>query len=152
MKEKCKHTNYIITSKYHVLQAPLGNDWVQSLSINNVQRWSPIEDEWVYPRKYVFSLLEVPFLYELSRAIVVTLLYCHLSLVESLPRRNLLSWKRSSFDCNNTAQKMKFSVKDFLSKCDQIRSLLRIWSHLLMKSLMKNFIFCALYFLQKIPL
>ena len=38
---------------------------------------------------------------------------------------------------------MKFSIKDFFSKCDQIRSKLRIWSHLLMKSLMENFIFCA---------
>ena len=28
----------------------------------------------------------------------------------------------------STAQKMKFSISDFLSKCDQIRSLLRIWS------------------------
>ena len=42
-----------------------------------------------------------------------------------------------------TAQKMKFSIKDFFSKCDQIRRKLRIWSHLLMKSLMENFIFCA---------
>ena len=38
---------------------------------------------------------------------------------------------------------MKFSIKDFFSKCDQICSLLRIWSHLLKKSLMENFIFCA---------
>ena len=37
------------------------------------------------------------------------------------------------------AQKMKFSMKDYLSKCDQIRSFLRIWSHLLKKSLMENF-------------
>ena len=44
---------------------------------------------------------------------------------------------------HNTAQKMKFSIKDFFSKCDQIRSFLRIWSHLLKKSLMANFIFCA---------
>ena len=43
-----------------------------------------------------------------------------------------------------TAQKKKFSSKDFFSKCDQIRSLLRIWSHLLKKSLMESFIFCAL--------
>ena len=43
-----------------------------------------------------------------------------------------------------TAQKMKFSIKDFFSKSDQIRSFLRIWSHLLKKSFMKNFIFCAL--------
>ena len=42
-----------------------------------------------------------------------------------------------------TAQKMKYSIKDFFSKCDQTRSFLRIWSHLLEKSLMENFIFCA---------
>ena len=40
-----------------------------------------------------------------------------------------------------TAQKMKFSIKDFLSKYDRIRNFLRIWSHLLKKSLMENFIF-----------
>ena len=34
---------------------------------------------------------------------------------------------------------MKFSIKDFSSKCDQIRSFLRIWSHLLKQSLMENF-------------
>ena len=39
---------------------------------------------------------------------------------------------------SNIAQKMKFSNKDFFSKCDQK---LRIWSHLLKKSLMENFIF-----------
>ena len=43
-----------------------------------------------------------------------------------------------------TAQKQKFSLKYYFSKCDQIRSFLRIWSHLLKKSLMKNFIFCAM--------
>ena len=46
----------------------------------------------------------------------------------------------------DTAQKMKFSIKDFFSKCDQIRSFLRIWSHLLKKSLIENFIFCAVGF------
>ena len=38
---------------------------------------------------------------------------------------------------------MKFSFKDFFSKRDQIRSFLRIWSHLLKKSLIENFILCA---------
>ena len=38
---------------------------------------------------------------------------------------------------------MKFSIKDFFSKCNKIRSFLRIWSHLVKKSLMENFIFCA---------
>ena len=42
-----------------------------------------------------------------------------------------------------TAQKLKFSTKDFFSKCDQIRRKLRIFSHLLNKYLMENFIFCA---------
>ena len=43
----------------------------------------------------------------------------------------------------HTAQKMKFCIKDFFSKCDQIPSFLWIWSHLLKKSLTENFIFCA---------
>ena len=41
---------------------------------------------------------------------------------------------------------MKFSIKDFLNKCDQFRSFLRIWSHLpkiflvnVTKSLTENF-------------
>ena len=42
-----------------------------------------------------------------------------------------------------TVQKMKFSIKDFFSKCDQIRSFVQFWSHLLKKSLMENFIYCA---------
>ena len=40
-----------------------------------------------------------------------------------------------------TAQKMKFSIKDFFNKCDQIRSFLRIWSHSLKKSLMETSFF-----------
>ena len=38
---------------------------------------------------------------------------------------------------------MKFSIQDFFSKCDQICSILWIWLHLIKKSLMENFIFCA---------
>ena len=38
---------------------------------------------------------------------------------------------------------MKFSIKDFFSKCDQLRTKLRICSHLLKKSLMEKFIFCV---------
>ena len=38
---------------------------------------------------------------------------------------------------------MKFSIKDFFNKCDQIRSFLRIWSHLRKKSLIENFFLCA---------
>ena len=39
---------------------------------------------------------------------------------------------------------MQISIKDFSSECDQIRSYRIIWSHLLNKSLMENFIFCAI--------
>ena len=40
---------------------------------------------------------------------------------------------------------MKLSIMDFLS-------LLRIWSHLLKKSLMENFMFCAVKFAKAFPL
>ena len=40
---------------------------------------------------------------------------------------------------------MKFTIKDFFSKCEQICRKTWIWSHLLKKSLMVNFIFCTLY-------
>ena len=39
------------------------------------------------------------------------------------------------------AQKMEFFIQDFFSKYDQIGSFLLIWSHLLNKFLMENFIF-----------
>ena len=41
----------------------------------------------------------------------------------------------------STTQKMKFFIKDLFSKRDQRK--LRIWSHLPKKSLIENFIFCA---------
>ena len=43
------------------------------------------------------------------------------------------------------AQKMKFCLKNFFSKCEQICSFLRIWSHLLKKSLMEDSISCAVF-------
>ena len=43
---------------------------------------------------------------------------------------------------------MKFSIKDFFIKCDQIRRKLRKWSHLMKKPLMENFIFCVVYTLD----
>ena len=42
-----------------------------------------------------------------------------------------------------TAQKLKFSIKNFFNKCNQIHSFLRIWCPLLEKSLMENFSFWA---------
>ena len=55
-------------------------------------------------------------------------------------------------DIDFTAQKMKFSIKHFFSKCYQIRSFLRIWLHLLKKSLMENITFCAVLPLRTLPM
>ena len=46
---------------------------------------------------------------------------------------------------------MKFSIIGLFSKCDQIRRKLRIWSHSMKKSLMENFIFCAMQFKTNAP-
>ena len=52
-------------------------------------------------------------------------------------------WKTVATSGTVTAQKMKFSIKNFFSKCDQICSSLRIWLDLLKKSLMETLILCA---------
>ena len=44
---------------------------------------------------------------------------------------------------------MKFSTKDFSSKCDQIRWKLQVWSHLLKKSLIEVFIFSSVRTVKK---
>ena len=59
-----------------------------------------------------------------------------------LPPGSMFSQVWKSY-ARHTAQKMKFPIKDFISKCDQICRKLRIWSHFLKKSLMENFMFCA---------
>ena len=53
----------------------------------------------------------------------------------------LLSYLLLTMIVSYNLQKTEFSIKDFFSKCDQIRSFLRVWSHLLKESLMENFIF-----------
>ena len=70
-------------------------------------------------------------------------------------RRNLMSYVngkelKEKVIYIYTAQKMKFFIKDFFSECDQICSKLRIRSHLLSKSLMENFIFCAVSLTYKL--
>ena len=42
-----------------------------------------------------------------------------------------------------TVQRINFFINEFFKKCDEIRSFLWIWSHLLKKSFMENFIFCT---------
>ena len=47
---------------------------------------------------------------------------------------------RGVFRTPSHCTKNEISIKDFFCKCDQIRRFLQIWSHLLRKSLMENFI------------
>ena len=71
--------------------------------------------------KYIFDQNKFlkRFMYKEQRRTVVLLIWEHLVEVWMI---------------GFTAQKMKFSVTDFSSKCDQILSFLRIWLHLLKKS------------------
>ena len=50
---------------------------------------------------------------------------------------------RTTLITENTAQKIKFSIKDFFIKCDQTRRKLWIWSHVGKKFSIENFIFYA---------
>ena len=63
-----------------------------------------------------------------------------------LLKMNLLNTRylTNYYFISNTKNKM-FSIEGFFSKCEQIRSFLRIWSHLLKKSLMENLISCAVF-------
>ena len=51
-----------------------------------------------------------------------------------------------TFNLRHCKKTMKFAIKDFFSKCGQIRSFLRIWSHLPKKSLLQTsfFVQCIL--------
>ena len=71
--------------------------------------------------------------------------YEGLQLYENVTLSEMLSYKicqvlQNIIFSRSTAQKMKFSMKDFFSKCNQIRRKLRIWSYLQKKSLIENFI------------
>ena len=79
----------------------------------------------------------------LSSKTLTNISFLHIALYYSFAYLHLIYARLMEKNGFHIAQKMKFSVKDFFSNCDQIRSFLWIWSHLLRKSLMENFIFCA---------
>ena len=77
-------------------------------------------NEFCYCSKYCHSFIEVTVIDEFKHSILM-------KFMQSLE----ISVRSSKYE------------KDFFSKCDQIHRNLRIWLHLLKKSLMENFIFCA---------
>ena len=54
-------------------------------------------------------------------------------------------WNQRSLIFCFTAQKMKFSIKAFFDMNSQNRWKQRIWSHLVRKFLLENFIFCTVF-------
>ena len=84
----------------------------------------------------VFQMHRV-YLFHCIMFVPVLKFFCKKSIV--LPRWYWYSVLRR----HDAAQKLKFHIKDLFSKCDQIRSFHRIWSHLLKNFSMEIFIFCA---------
>ena len=64
--------------------------------------------------------------------------------INGKPFSSLLSFPLLCIPLHGYWTKIQFSIKDFFSKCDQIRSFLRI----LKTSLMENIIFFALHFVR----
>ena len=98
---------------------------------------------------FIFAVCEKPFFK--SSYLIIQILLCSCErhrknfvniLIKQFIITSVYQWYFSKIITFN-AQKMKFSIKDFFGKRDQIRIFLRIWSHLMKKSLMENFIFCT---------
>ena len=98
---------------------------------------TPMEADINSPSWVFFKFFELYKWYQIAQRITNTF-YSTLFLQVFLWIKNCVV-----FHSSKTAQKMEFSMKDFFSKCDQIRRILRILSHLLKKIIMENFIFCA---------
>ena len=92
--------------------------------------------------RLVFSPISYEWLSVLNNRLKILVFFLNILGIFQMSSFNPLM-PDSKKDHTHTAQKMKFFIKGFFSKCDQIRRKLRIWSHLLKKSLMENFIFFA---------
>ena len=81
-------------------------------------------------RVYLVSIIKV---FTVATLFIQKILY-YLLIMKYIVFFKLSSLLNSLKQSYEAVQKMKFSVKDFYSKCDQIRRKLRICSHLLKKS------------------
>ena len=93
------------------------------------------------------------FLGKIRQKLHASLILCKKKYVYQISAENLVSKEKvtgketNHFNSKYTAQKWKFSIKDFFSKCDlRIHCKLRIWSYLLKKILNGKLLFCAVYF------
>ena len=93
--------------------------------------------------KYYMAMIVANIYIRLHFLLNYSLIYMSRLYVNCSPWKRFIVWFASCQEATATVQKMKFFIKNFCSKCDQICRKLRIWSHLLKISLMENFIFCA---------
>ena len=116
----------------HVLKILLFTSSTKELAIH---LWNTIPDviTWLTPNVFVVVFFKL----RINSSIAFDrFLFCNRPF---RPKSEIATSKLPAFNAHYA--KMKFSIKDFFSKFDQICSVLRIWSHLLKKSLMENFIF-----------
>ena len=151
------------TKRFVLVAAPNFMDWLLHAYLHTVVYFLVLLFRIVSVRveyEKVWTIIRRPQSFKTSSIVVfLHILYITFPLIRAT--RILVKAKRF-FICNKslvklgiapplTAQKMKFSIKDFFSKYEQIRSFLRICSYLLKKSLMENFIFCAVSIQKLIP-
>ena len=98
-----------------------------------------------------FSDISATYLHHIQHhisAFLQQILFSVKSITFRVPKIQLCSWELKGRQNSNKKMekhctKMKFSTKDFFSKCDRIRRKLWTWPHLLKKILLKNLILCV---------
>ena len=123
----------------------IGNIWQFSLASITLSFLSMLSHSFVFINWLILNFkgsrnIRKEFRPEIFRKMLIFISadYVHYSSVTVIDKSNFPSMFY-------TARKMKISTNGFFSKCDQIRRKLRIWSHLLKKSLMENSIFVQCY-------
>ena len=102
---------------------------------NFMRIYANVTDICKFDKVFKFTYITPPSRKKVNRLMIIDISNSFLPNIN----KKLLILKRSF-----TAQKMKLSITNFFTKGDRIRRKIWIWSHLLKKSLMENFVFCAL--------
>ena len=96
-----------------------------------------LTEKWDYKLINIFMSIK----HKLKFINVILMLFWSLLYVSCVKTLRWLARSTNHGFATITAHKMKFSIKDFFSKCDQIRSVLWIWSHLLKSSYWKSSVY-----------
>ena len=107
--------------------------WASAKCHLNAQKWLVFSEMLVFLKTCSTIPIVVMMISNMFMSNNIVIIFCY------------LWWNQSILHCTK-----KFFIKGFCSKSDQLRRKLRIWSHLLKKSLMENFIFCAVLLLPSL--